>query len=192
MVAPPVGKCSCPPSTGLAATTGGRARTTASTLSAPRIVASVSKGSVPRGERRSWNPCESSRPRKDSRIPLESMTMSSSMAAETATPRIASTVRVRWRASEASASVASMGSAPEEGERGRAHEPARGEPSGDDAEDERERHGKQDDVARHDGEAQRRAIHRLIVPIDEKGRRAADDDAEKASENGDGGGLEDD
>ncbi len=49
-----------------------------------------------------------------------------------------------------------------------------------------------DDVAGHDGEAERRAIHGLVVAVDEPRRRAADDDADEAAEHGDGGRLEHD
>ena len=89
-----------------------RERSSATRLSAERMVASVSKGSVPFGDSRSWNPWESSKLRNDSRMPLESMTMSSSIAAETATPRMASAVRARWRMSDESARVAIIAQRP--------------------------------------------------------------------------------
>jgi hypothetical protein len=73
------------------------------------MVASVSKGRVPFGATRSWNPSRSRKPRNDSRIPVESITMSSSSAAETATPSTARMVRTRWRRSVAEARVRSTG-----------------------------------------------------------------------------------
>ena len=62
---------------------------------APAIEASVSNGSVPRGVRRIWKPRLRSSSRNDSRIPVESITMSSSIAAAIATPSTASIVRAR-------------------------------------------------------------------------------------------------
>jgi hypothetical protein len=59
------------------------------------IVASVSNGSVPRGARRIWYPRDTSSSRNDARIPLASITMSSSIAADTATPAMARRVRPR-------------------------------------------------------------------------------------------------
>ena len=64
-------------------------------LSPSRMVASVSNGRVPLGASRSWKPCDVSNDPNDTRMPLESMTMSRSMAALTDTPRMASTVRAR-------------------------------------------------------------------------------------------------
>ena len=99
--------------------------------------------------------------------------MSSSIAAETATPSAASAVRARCRLSDAKARVAIIGQRPKQRERRRAHESPRGEPAGNDAQHERERDGEEDDVARHDGEAQRRAVDRLVVVIDDPRRRTS-------------------
>jgi len=124
-------------------------------------------GSVPLGASRSWKPCATSSERNDSRMPLDSMTMSSSMPAETATPSTARRVRARWRTSEAMARVNSIGQRPNSASGGCARAGAR-RAAGDDAQHERECDGQKHDVAGDDGEAQRRAIHALVVPIHER------------------------
>jgi hypothetical protein len=72
----------------------------------PGIVASVSNGRVPFGASLMSYPRETSSSRNDSRIPVASITISSSIAAAIATPNTASMVRPRWRMSDACASVA--------------------------------------------------------------------------------------
>ena len=93
------------PRTGLISRMSGLLRNTAVTAPTLGIVASVSNGSVPLGARRMSNPRETSSSRNDSRIPVASITMSSSIAAATATPSTARTVRARCLMSDARASV---------------------------------------------------------------------------------------
>ena len=109
--------------------------------------------------------------------------MSSSIAADTATPRMASSVRLRCRVSVAQArrkqhqratrqlTVPIVVAAGQQLERRHADEPARrGEP-GDQPEHQRQRHREQRDVRRDERERERRAIHAAIVPVDDQRRR---------------------
>ena len=111
--------------------------------------------------------------------------MSSSIAAETATPRMASSVRLRWRVSVAQARRSSIRTSAcrerpsrlvasgEQLERRSSDESLRREKSGDESEHERQRHRERDDFRRHQRERERRAIHAAIVPVDDLRRRPA-------------------
>jgi hypothetical protein len=91
--------------TGLIVSMSGFDARVAATAVTPGIDASVSKGSVPFGDSLISNPRDIRSCRKDSRIPDESITISSSMAAAIATPSTASRVRERCRVREARARV---------------------------------------------------------------------------------------
>src|SRR5687767_487202 len=107
--------------------------------------------------------------RKDSRIPVPSITMSSSIAADTATPRMASSVRVRCRTRAANARAMVIAASPaEELERPHGDETHRGGRACADPQHERQDDGEDDDAGRDEREDERRPVHGLVMPVDDR------------------------